>query len=468
MHSKHRNIETSPESEPDDGFDSFDLAGPLRRAVAEAGYKTPTPIQSVAIPLIMKGSDLIGCAQTGTGKTAAFALPILHLLMEGERRRKPCIRALVVAPTRELAAQIAASFTTYGKRASLQTTVVFGGVKKGPQVRALAQKPAILVATPGRLLDLLSDRALSLAEVEYVVLDEADRMLDMGFIHDVQRIMKAVPAKRQTLLFSATMPREIEKLAAQFLDNPKRVAAEPTLASSGPITQSVHFVEKQQKTDLLIRTLRNDLQALVFTRTKHGANKVVRKLASAGIGAAAIHGNKSQAARESALAAFKSGRTRIVVATDLASRGLDIKELPLVINFDLPNEPEVYIHRIGRTGRAGAVGEAVSFCSRDELPFLSSIERLTRHRINRVGTQPKDTAAATTPGHETQKPRPTQSKRPLRHGERERSKRTEASTSAATPRSPRGPRDRRRSNDIERRPPGRARRSENRPAGNRY
>ena len=393
MHSKQPTTTSAINAEQASGFDELGLAAPLRAAVLRAGYTTPTPIQIAAIPRLLRGGDLIGCAQTGTGKTAAFALPILHRLLEAEEKPRPArIRALVLAPTRELAAQIAETFQTFGARTSLRTTVVFGGVKKGAQVRALSGRPAILVATPGRLLDLLSDRALSLAEVEYVVLDEADRMLDMGFIHDVRRILKTLPTRRQTLLFSATMPREIESLAAQFLDRPERVAAEPVLSSSAPINQTVHFVEKQQKTDLLIRTLSCDEQALVFTRTKHGANKVVKQLGSAGIAAAAIHGNKSQAARESALASFKSGRTRIVVATDLASRGIDIKELPLVINFDLPNEPEVYVHRIGRTGRAGASGTALSFCSREELPFLSAIEKLTRQRIERVGSEPSASA----------------------------------------------------------------------------
>ncbi len=371
-------------------FESLDLAKELRQAVREAGYKRPTPIQQAAIPLVLSGSDLIGCAQTGTGKTAAFALPILNrLLMDGRGKSNDLIRTLVLAPTRELAAQIGASFESYAKKTRLRTMVVFGGVKKGPQVNALRRPPAILVATPGRLLDLLSDRALSLSEVEYAVLDEADRMLDMGFIHDVRRILSTLPKQRQTLLFSATMPREVEKLAAQFLDCPQRIAVDPVSSTVEPIEQSVHFVEKREKTGLLIETLRSSSQALVFTRTKHGANKVVRQLAKAGISAAAIHGNKSQSARETALAAFKSGRTRIVVATDLASRGLDVKELPLVVNYDLPNEPEVYVHRIGRTGRAGSVGTAVSFCSREELPYLGSIEKLTRRRLDRIGSEPK-------------------------------------------------------------------------------
>ena len=351
--------------------------------------KRPHQSNRRPIPLVLEGHDLIGCAQTGTGKTAAFALPILSRILQSKRGKKSHIRTLVLAPTRELAAQIGESFEIFSKHTKMRTQVVFGGVKKPAQIKALRNPPEILVATPGRLLDLLSDRVLSLTEVEYAVLDEADRMLDMGFIHDVRRIMKTLPAKRQTLLFSATMPREVEKLAAQFLSSPRRVAVKAEPSVSKPIEQTVHFVEKKQKIVKLISTLQNESQALVFTRTKHGANKVVRQLGKAGITAAAIHGNKSQSARESALAAFKNGSTRIVVATDLASRGLDIKELPLVINYDLPNEPEVYVHRIGRTGRAGAIGTAISFCSRDELPYLKSIERLTGERIERSGREPQ-------------------------------------------------------------------------------
>jgi len=366
-------------------FDAFGLRPPLLEAVRLAGYDTPTPIQRIAIPHIMRGRDLTGCAQTGTGKTAAFALPILHHLLDTNRQRTP--EVLVLAPTRELAAQIGASFGTYAARTNLRHIVVFGGVKKGPQIQALRRLPAILVATPGRLLDLMSDDSVSLRQVRHVVLDEGDRMLDMGFIPDVRRIMRAVPRERQTLLFSATMPREVQELAARFQRHPERVTVDPILSTRGPIEQSVYFVDKQRNVSALVNLLRdcgND-QALVFTRTKHGANKVVRKLDQAGLSAAAIHGNKSQSARERALAAFKAGSTRIVVATDLASRGLDIKGLPRVINFDLPNEPESYVHRIGRTGRAGLTGIAVSLCSPEERPYLASIERLTQRRLDRGG-----------------------------------------------------------------------------------
>jgi len=420
MQVKHTNKSNPDGAASSSNFDSFQLDRILLKNVAAAGYEIPTPIQSAAIPAVLKGSDLIGCAQTGTGKTAAFALPILHHLLSNRAAGKARIRTLILAPTRELAAQIEDSFSTFARGTRLRSTVIFGGVKKGSQLKALAVPPAILVATPGRLLDLMSDRALSLSEVEYVVLDEADRMLDMGFIHDVRKIMRAVPGKRQTLLFSATMPREIESLARQFLDQPKRVSVAPVASSCGPIEQSVHFVEKQQKSSRLISILRDahETQTLVFTRTKHGANKVVKQLDKAGISAAAIHGNKSQSAREAALASFKRGATRVLVATDLASRGIDIEQLPLVINFDLPNEPEVYVHRIGRTGRAGAAGTAMSFCSGEERPYLKSIERLIKKQIARSGSEPtaaesmrhsSNPPAATAANRSTAQPRPRHS-----------------------------------------------------------
>ncbi len=474
MHSKrHDDNHTTRKELPGGGFAPFALASALERAVRDAGYDTPTPIQEAAIPLVLEGADLIGCAQTGTGKTAAFALPILHRILRSDRARGGRIQTLVLAPTRELAAQIADSFTTYAKHTKVRTVVVFGGVKKPPQIKALRNPPEILVATPGRLLDLLSDRVLSLAEVEYAVLDEADRMLDMGFIHDVRKIMQKLPQRRQTLLFSATMPREVENLAKAFLRKPRRVAVDPVSSVRPPIRQAVHFVEKKQKIDKLIATLQNDLQALVFTRTKHGANKVVRQLGKAGITAAAIHGNKSQSARESALAAFKEGSTRIVVATDLASRGLDIKELPLVVNYDLPNEPEVYVHRIGRTGRAGATGNAVSFCSQDERPYLSSIERLTGKRIDRDGSSAVN-ADAKSPPSESRAPRAgkteSQRRRPKRRdGARdcvERNVRqgdaSETATRAPAPPARRRPRRRRRGNAAAQQPRAGARSAENR------
>ncbi len=436
---------TTDQGTRDDGFDGFALARPLRENLRRAGYRTPTPIQQAAIPKVLDGNDLIGCAQTGTGKTAAFALPILQRLLGNKQEGRPYIHTLVLAPTRELAAQIEDSFSTFARGTRLRSTVVFGGVKKGPQVRALAKPPAILVATPGRLLDLLADKALSLSQVEVVVLDEADRMLDMGFIHDVRKILGALPSKRQTLLFSATMPTEVANLSKQFLDRPQRVAVDPISSPRGPIEQRVHFVEKKQKTELLVSLLSaaGNEQTLVFTRTKHGANKVVRQLERAGIGAAAIHGNKSQSARESALAAFKRGTIRVVVATDLASRGLDIKQLPLVINYDLPNEPEVYVHRIGRTGRAGETGTALSFCASDEQPYLRSIEKLTKKSIDRVGRAPRAHAeataqAATSPAPATRRSRPRPAEHSPAESRRPRSRRRRRSRAGGNHATPRG------------------------------
>jgi ATP-dependent RNA helicase RhlE len=371
---------------PDGGpFAALGLSKPLCAAVAAAGYETPTPIQKKAIPDVLQGRDLLGCAQTGTGKTAAFALPILQHL--GGRRGG--LRVLVLAPTRELAAQIDASFHKYGRGTGLRHHVVFGGVGKGPQRRALRDGIDVLVATPGRLLDLMGEGVVDLSRVDHFVLDEADRMLDMGFVRDVRRIVRDIPRDRQTLLFSATMPDEIRRLSRELLRDPVHVAVDPVASTCEPISQAVYFVEKHGKVDLLLRMLHDreiDIdRALVFTRTKHGANKVARKLYSARVSAAAIHGNKSQSARERALAGFKRGDLRVLVATDIASRGIDVKELSHVINFDLPNEPESYVHRIGRTGRAGLSGAAISFCATDERPYLRDIERLTNRRLDRPG-----------------------------------------------------------------------------------
>ncbi|HVS62846.1 MAG TPA: DEAD/DEAH box helicase [Thermoanaerobaculia bacterium] len=366
-------------------FDELGLAPALLRAVDDTGYDEPTPIQLQAIPPGLAGRDILGCAQTGTGKTAAFALPILQRLAEGPRSGGG-IRALILAPTRELAAQIAASFERYGRRTGLRTTVVFGGVSKRPQTAELRRGVDVLVATPGRLLDLMSDRALSLASVEVLVLDEADRMLDMGFIHDVQRVVRAIPRDRQTMLFSATLPEEIRDLAADVLREPVRVAVTPVASTVEATEQTVFAVDKQDKLSLLLTLLQEPSmeRVLVFTRTKHGADKVAKKLVRAGVETAALHGNKSQGARERALEGFKRGRTRVIVATDIAARGLDVKGLTHVVNHDIPNEPETYVHRIGRTGRAGAVGVALSFCAPEERDFLSAIERLTRRRLDRV------------------------------------------------------------------------------------
>jgi ATP-dependent RNA helicase RhlE len=367
-------------------FEDLNLSASLLRAVREAEYHTATPIQTAAIPHVLAGRDLFGCAQTGTGKTAAFALPTLHRLSQGvslpPRGRR--IRALVLAPTRELASQIGDSFRTYGRHTGLRHAVIFGGVNQNPQVRSLAHGIDILVATPGRLLDLMNQGYVNLNHVEILILDEADQMLDMGFIHDLRRIVAQVPSRRQTLLFSATMPPEIRRLADQWLRNPETVSVAPQSTPAERIQQSVYFVDKKTKPELLAHYVREQSasRTLVFTRTKHGADKLVKNLVRAGIRAEAIHGNKSQNARLRALAQFKSNRPPVLVATDIAARGLDIDGVSHVVNFDLPMSPELYVHRIGRTGRAGAEGIAVTFCDREERGMLRQIERITRQRLN--------------------------------------------------------------------------------------
>ena len=362
-------------------FSGFGLPEPILKALAEEGYSQPTPIQSQSIPDVMAGRDLLGIAQTGTGKTAAFALPILHRLASDPRPlpRRGC-RALVLSPTRELASQIADSFKAYGRHLRLSTTVVFGGVPLGRQERALAQGVDILVATPGRLLDLIDRRSLSIGAVEIFVLDEADQMLDLGFIHALRRIVQLIPKQRQTLFFSATMPKTIAGLADQLLDSPVKVSVTPVATTAERVEQSVIFVSTADKQGLLKAVIEGNSveRALVFTRTKHGADRVVRNLERDGIQGAAIHGNKSQGQRERALADFKAGRTRVLVATDIAARGIDIDGVSHVINFDLPNVPESYVHRIGRTARAGATGVAISFCNGEERAYLRDIEKLTR------------------------------------------------------------------------------------------
>jgi ATP-dependent RNA helicase RhlE len=373
-------------------FQTFGLRPEILRAVAEKKYTTPTPIQEKAIPLVLDGKDLLGCAQTGTGKTAAFALPILHRLQENPWKgtgRRP-IRVLVLTPTRELASQIAESFGAYGRYTGLRHATVFGGVNQGPQAQALLRGIDILVATPGRLLDLMSQGLVDLRTVETFVLDEADRMLDMGFIHDIRRVIDRLPAKRQTLFFSATMPGEIRGLADAILRDPVRVAVTPVATPAEAVEHRVHYVEKSEKIKLLKHLLDDPSvkNALVFTRTKHGADAVTKQLERYQVRAEAIHGNKSQNAREKALASFKRGATRVLVATDIAARGLDIVDLSHVVNFDLPNEAESYVHRIGRTGRAGASGVALSFCSFDERPFLAGIERLIRKHLPVVEGHP--------------------------------------------------------------------------------
>jgi ATP-dependent RNA helicase RhlE len=365
-------------------FDGFGLAEPIARALTEESYVTPTPIQAQTVPLALEGRDIIGIAQTGTGKTAAFALPILHRL--ANRRipleRKTC-RVLVLSPTRELSSQILDSFNAYGRHLGLKSTLAIGGVTMGKQVRTLMNGVDVLVATPGRLLDLVESNALRLNRVEFLVLDEADRMLDMGFIHDIRRIIGKLPTQRQTLLFSATMPQAIADLAEEMLRNPAKVAVTPVASTAERVSQRVVHVERAGKPAILAEILRDEAveRALVFTRTKHGADRLVRTLARARITAEAIHGNKSQPQRERVLAAFRQGEVRILVATDIAARGIDIDGISHVVNYDLPNEPESYVHRIGRTARAGAAGVAISLCDNDEVPYLRAIEKLIRIRV---------------------------------------------------------------------------------------
>lgn len=365
-------------------FSDLHLISPILRAAEEIGYKEPSPIQQKAIPPVLAGRDLLGCAQTGTGKTAAFAMPILQRLSGAPARGagRP-IRALVLTPTRELALQIDESFADYGRHLPLTHCVIFGGVSQNPQVERLRRGVDILTATPGRLNDLIGQGYIDLGRVEIFVLDEADRMLDMGFVHDVKRVITHLPKERQTLLFSATMPREIEELAGSLLRRPEKVMVTPPATTVESIAQSVYFVDKGNKRHLLAKLLRDPdvTSALVFTRTKHGADRVVRELARAGIAAMAIHGNKSQNARQDALGKFKDGRVRVLVATDIAARGIDVSGLSHVFNYDLPNVPETYVHRIGRTGRAGRAGVAISFCDCEERAYLADIEKLTRIRI---------------------------------------------------------------------------------------
>ena len=366
-------------------FNEFGLAEPILRALAQEKYITPTPIQAQTIPLASQNRDVIGIAQTGTGKTAAFALPILnHLLNKRTRPVQKSCRVLVLSPTRELSAQIVESFRAYGRHIRpLEVALAIGGVPINRQIRALARGVEVLVATPGRLLDLVNSRALRLDQIEVLVLDEADRMLDMGFIHDIRKIVALLPKERQTLFFSATMPQQIVQLAAHMLRDPARVAVTPQASTAERITQRVILAEKASKPALLAEILRSEPidRVLVFTRTKHGADKVVRVLNKAGIAAEAIHGNKSQNQRERVLSAFRNGRLRTLIATDIAARGIDVDGVSHVVNYDLPNVPESYVHRIGRTARAGAEGVAISFCDHEERAYLRDIERLIRMTI---------------------------------------------------------------------------------------
>ncbi|RYY53667.1 MAG: DEAD/DEAH box helicase [Chitinophagaceae bacterium] len=376
-------------------FNNLQLIEPVLKALSDEGYTTPTPIQEKAIPAILQHKDLLGCAQTGTGKTAAFAIPMLQLMYQqfaGEPAGRRNISALILTPTRELAIQIGESFEAYGKYLGLNHTVIFGGVSQYSQVATLRRGVDILVATPGRLLDLMNQRHVSLENIKYFVLDEADRMLDMGFVHDVRRIIAKLPAKRQTLFFSATMPPEIQQLSNILLNNPVKVEVTPVSSTADTIQQHLYYSEKQNKSSLLVHLLQDNTieTALVFSRTKHGADKIARGLTKAGIRAEAIHGNKSQNARQAALSNFKARKTRILVATDIAARGIDIDELTHVINFDLPNVPETYVHRIGRTGRAGANGIAFSFCDYEEKIYLRDIQKLINKKIPVVSDHPYD------------------------------------------------------------------------------
>ncbi len=373
-------------------FESLDLIEPIRNAVKAQGYTKPTPIQERAIPIVLSRKDLLGCAQTGTGKTAAFAIPILQLLHQDELYKKgPAgIKSLILTPTRELAIQIGESFAAYGKLLRLRHTVIFGGVSQKPQTDALRSGVDILIATPGRLLDLMDQRFIKLDHLKIFVLDEADRMLDMGFIHDVKKIIARIPAKRQTLFFSATMPDEIQRLANTILTDPAKVEVTPVSSTAETVKQEVYFVEKNDKRKLLAHVLKNDAirSALIFTRTKHGADRVSKDLGKIGITAMAIHGNKSQNARQNALNAFKAGKLRVLVATDIAARGIDVEELSHVINYEIPNVPETYVHRIGRTGRAGASGLAISFCDSEETDFLKDIQKLIGKHVPVINDHP--------------------------------------------------------------------------------
>ncbi len=409
---------------PDAGFDAasptspafadLDLSPALLDALERRGYESPTPIQAQAIPHLLRGRDLLGVAQTGTGKTAAFALPIIQGLVERHKRlqsRRP--RVLVLTPTRELASQISASFDAYSKRLPVCSTVVFGGVGKMPQIRAMRRGVDVLVATPGRLLDLMQQREVDLSRIEVFVLDEADRMLDMGFVRDVRRVLEQLPDERQSLLFSATMPEDIVQLSKTLLRDPLRVEVTPPSTTVELIEQRVCFVEKPDKRPLLARILQDNTieRALVFTRTKHGADKVARYLHRGGIRAAALHGNKTQGARERALDMFRAGRLRVLVATDIAARGLDVPGITHVINYDLPNMPESYVHRIGRTARAGKDGIAISFCDSSERTYLKAIQREIRRTLEVMGELPPEPKRAAPP---LKRPAATSSRRRVR------------------------------------------------------
>ncbi|MDN3596213.1 DEAD/DEAH box helicase [Zunongwangia endophytica] len=365
-------------------FKELGVIDPILKALEEKGYSEPTPIQQQAIPVLLKGKDLLGSAQTGTGKTAAFTIPILQSLVEGfPPKGKRKIRALIITPTRELAIQIAENIDTYSKYTGIRNTVIFGGVKQHQQVRKLQSGVDILTATPGRLLDLISQNFISLSNIDHFVLDEADQMLDMGFVHEIKKILKKLPKERQSLFFSATMPKSIIDLSKQILGDFERVNIAPKKTTAERVDQAVYFVPKQNKVKLLVHLLETEPfdTVLIFSRTKHGANKIVKKLSQSGLQSAAIHGNKSQNQRQNVLNDFKDGKIKVLVATDIAARGIDVSQLSLVVQFDLPNVAETYVHRIGRTGRAKASGSAIAFCDTEERPYLKSIEKLTGQRL---------------------------------------------------------------------------------------
>lgn len=392
-------------------FENLELIEPILKALRTEGYETPTPIQEQAIPIILQRKDLLGCAQTGTGKTAAFAIPIIQILYDTHipSKGKRKIKSLIVTPTRELAIQIGESFSAYGRHAGLKHTVIFGGVGERPQTDALRQGIDILIATPGRLLDLMNQGYVDLRHVELFVLDEADRMLDMGFIHDVKRLIAELPNERQSLFFSATMPADIVKLSRTILKNPVKVEITPEVTTAEKVEQWMYMVNYADKRSLLLHLLRDSeiVSALVFTRTKHGADKVVQFLQKNGHQVQAIHGNKSQNARQKALSEFKSGKIRVLVATDIAARGIDVDDLTHVINFEIPNIPETYVHRIGRTGRAGQSGIALSFCDNTEILFLRDIQRLISQTIPVVDDQPyhlTDLTPVKAPAKQSRKP----------------------------------------------------------------
>lgn len=369
-------------------FELLNVADPILRALQEEGYTTPTPIQQQSIPIVLEGNDLLGCAQTGTGKTAAFAIPIIQLLASTpERSNKRRIRALILTPTRELAIQIGDSFKAYGRHTAIRSTVIFGGVGQQPQVNAIRNGVDVLIATPGRLLDLINQGFVSIREIEIFVLDEADRMLDMGFIHDIKKVLAILPKRRQNLFFSATMPNDIVKLSQSILHEPQRVTVTPVSSTVELIQQKVYFVEKTGKPKLLLDLIKSEKMSsvLVFTRTKHGADKVARGLVKSGVKSEAIHGNKAQNARQRALNNFKSGETQVLVATDIAARGIDVDNLAFVVNYEMTNVPETYVHRIGRTGRAGASGLAISFVDQEEVAYLRDIEKLIKLKIDVAG-----------------------------------------------------------------------------------